>query len=85
MREIVGMCRHIWDQLIRGSVVAAKEHGAGSWNVGVDIIAKLQVPDVACYEPDYDKEAKSNIARSFVAEVAEVAEDFCNLQTISTR
>ena len=41
MREVVGMCGYVWDQLIRGSVVAAEEHGGGSWHVDVDIVAEL--------------------------------------------
>ena len=37
---------------------------------------------MAGHEPGHDKEAKGDIARCFVAEVAE---DFCDLQTIDIR
>ncbi len=82
MREVVGLCGHVWDQPVRGPVVAAEEHGGGPWYVGVDIVAELEVHDVAGHEPGHDKEAKGNIARCFVAEIAE---KFCDLQTVSIR
>lgn len=82
MREVIRVCGHVWDQLARGSVVAAKEHGGGSWYVGVDIVAELQVHDVTGHEPGHYEEPKGNVARYFVAEIAE---EFCDLQIMGNR
>ena len=71
MCKVIGLRRHVRNELASSPIVATEQHSSGSRNIDPDIVAKREVQDMTRYKPSDNKEAKGYVAGSLVAEVAE--------------
>jgi len=70
MGEVIRVRGKVWKQLVCGTRITPIEHGIRPWDIHVNVVAEVQIHEMASKEPRYDKETKSSVAGSFVTEIS---------------